>query len=63
MGLFDSKNYEGPAAADGRRANQLESCRKCKKAVDGFTWDRLGGYCPACARTEDKNKNNHKRLW
>ena len=59
------KNYESPAAADERRANELETCRKCKKAVDGFTWDRLGGYCTVCARTETKNKDKagRKKLW
>lgn len=53
MGFFNGT--ESPAAADERRANELESCRKCKKAVDGFTWDRFGGFCPACVNTESKN--------
>lgn len=65
MSFFSGQKHESPAAADERRANELESCRKCKKAVDGFTWDMNGGYCPACVRAEanNKSKNNRKKLW
>ena len=55
--------FESPAEADERRANELETCRKCKKAVDGFTWDVNGGYCPSCARTEGKDKDKRRKLW
>lgn len=63
MDVTSGRGYESPAAADERRANELETCRKCKKAVEGFTWDRNGSYCPLCARTENKNKSSRKKLW
>lgn len=58
-----SANHETPAEADERRFNEQQCCKKCKMSVDGITWDKLGGYCPTCKRTEadEKSKDKHSR--
>ncbi len=56
MGNF----FEDPAQADERRANQLETCRGCKKVVDGFEYDRYGGYCQKCGEANKKAKKGKR---